>query len=85
MTFTSGNYIKKFYVMSLSTEGSAILDDVPIADIVNKGDSLLLTLTCKDARDETYSTKFDIDFQTISLENRKLAYQYDDFKKTDRE
>jgi len=80
MTFTSGNYIKKFYVMSLS-----ILDDVPIADIVNKGDSLLLTLTCKDARGETYSTKFDIDFQTISLENRKLAYQYDDFKKTDRE
>jgi hypothetical protein len=39
--------------MSLSTEESAILDDVPIADIVNKGDSLLLTLTCKDARGKT--------------------------------
>ena len=60
-SFTSGSYIKKFYVMSLSTEVSAILDDVSIADIVNKGDSLLLTLTCKDARGETYPTKFDID------------------------
>ncbi|HZD81512.1 MAG TPA: hypothetical protein VE076_01435 [Nitrososphaeraceae archaeon] len=43
--------------MSLSTEVSAILDDVSIADIVNKGDSLLLTLTCKDARGEDVSNQ----------------------------
>jgi hypothetical protein len=56
-SFTSGSYIKKFYVMSLSTEVSAILDDVSIADIVNKGDSLLLTLTCKDAKGEDVSNQ----------------------------
>ena len=38
--------------MSLSNEGNAILDGVPIADIVKNGECLILTLICKDARGE---------------------------------
>jgi hypothetical protein len=71
---------KKFYVMSLSNEGNAILDGVPIADIVKNGECLILTLICKDARGEEYTNKFDIDFQAIISENRNVAYQYKSIK-----
>jgi hypothetical protein len=57
--------------MSLSNEGNAILDGVPIADIVKNGECLILTLICKVARGEEYSNKFDIDFQAIISENRE--------------
>ena len=40
--------------MSLSNEGNAILDGVPIADIVKNGECLILNLICKDARGEEY-------------------------------
>ena len=69
---------KKFYVMSLHTQGNAILDGVPIAHIVNNEQHLLVNLVCKDSRGETYTTKFDIDFRKIGREDRKVAYQYED-------
>jgi hypothetical protein len=73
-----GFKVKKFYVMSLHTRGNAILDGIPTEDIVNNGEHLLVNLTCRDARGELYTTKFDIDFHRISSENRNIAYQYDD-------
>jgi hypothetical protein len=62
--------------MSLSNGGNAILDDIPIENIANNGERLLVHLTCKDARGEEYVNKFDIDFQAIISENRNVAYQY---------
>ena len=67
---------KKFYIMSLSNGGNAILDDIPIENIANNGERLLVDLTCKDARGEEYVNKFDIDFQAIISEIRNVAYQY---------
>jgi hypothetical protein len=75
---TSQEFKIKFYVMSLHTQGNAILDGVPIADIVNNEQHLLVNLTCRDARGEMYTTKFDIDFRRIGSENRNIAYQYED-------
>jgi hypothetical protein len=66
---------KKFYIMSLSAGSRTILDDVAIVDIVNRGEYLVVSVTCKDGRGEIYNTKLDIDFQSISSENRKIAYQ----------
>src|SRR6188472_3282331 len=63
---------KKFYIMSLSNGGNAILDDIPIENIANNGERLLVDLTCKDTRGEEYVNKFDIDFQAIISENRML-------------
>jgi hypothetical protein len=68
---------KKFYVISLHTRDNAILDGVPIADTVNNEQHMLVNLTCKDARGEKYSIKFDIDFRRIGSENRNIAYQYE--------
>jgi hypothetical protein len=68
--------IKKFYIMSLSNNGNSILNGVPIQDIINEGQHLLVSLTCKDTKGELYSTSFDMDFQTINSESRKVAYEY---------
>ena len=71
---------KKFYIMSLSAGSRTILDDIAIEDIVNRGEYLLISVTCKDGRGEIYNTKLDIDFQSISSENRKIAYQNNQLK-----
>lgn len=68
--------IRKFYIMSLSNNGNSILNGVPIQDIINEGQHLLVSLTCKDTKGEVYSTRFDMDFQTINSESRKVAYEY---------
>jgi hypothetical protein len=73
-----GSKVKKFYFMSLHTRGNAILDGITIEDIVNNGECLLVNLTCRDARGELYTTKFDIDFRRIGSENIDITYQYDD-------
>ena len=68
--------VRKFYIMSLSNNGNSILDGVPIQDIINEGQHLLVSLICKDTKGEVYSTRFDMDFQTINSESRKVAYEY---------
>ena len=73
--------VRKFYIMSLSNNGNSILNGVPIQDIINDGQHLLVSLTCKDTKGELYSTSFDMDFQTINSESRNVAYEYlRDFK-----
>ena len=81
---TSNDYsftTKKFYIMSLSAGSRTILDEVAIVDIVNRGEYLLVSVTCRDGRGEIYNTKLEIDFQSISSENRKIAYQDNQLKK----
>jgi hypothetical protein len=73
--------VRKFYIMSLSNNGNSILNGVPIQDIINDGQHLIVSLTCKDTKGELYSTSFDMDFQTINSESRNVAYEYlRDFK-----
>jgi len=69
--------IKRFFVLSLGAGGRAFLNDIPIADIVEKKMKLSIVINCKDSRNNPYSQTLDIDFENYLDNDRKLAYQFD--------
>ena len=69
--------MKKFFVMSLSNQGRATLHDIPIAEIVDKGQKLTLKIKCKDARGEDFEpAPLEINFQEINKEDETVAYEF---------
>jgi hypothetical protein len=62
--------------MSLSNQGLATLHDIPIAEIVDKGQKLTLKIKCNDARGEDFEpAPLEINFQEINKKDVTVAYQ----------
>jgi hypothetical protein len=55
------NEESKFFILSLSNQGRAVLTDVPIAKIVEEG-KLSIVIICKYANNKNFSTRFNLDF-----------------------
>jgi hypothetical protein len=67
---------KKFFILSLGSNGRAFLHDIPIAEIVENRLKLSLTIECKDSRNNRYTQNLDIDFKAYLDNDTKVAYQF---------
>lgn len=67
---------KKFYILSLGNQARAFLHGIPIAEIVEKKQKLSVDITCKDARNEPYSSKIPVDFNNVLDDNMIVSYQF---------
>jgi hypothetical protein len=68
---------KNFYIISLSSTSRSILDEVPIAEIIQNKDMLTIKIKCKDSKNEDFEDKLIIDFDELTKENRVIAFQSD--------
>lgn len=69
--------IKRFYILSLSMNGRARFEDVPIEEIIKNKEKLTVHITCKDSRDEEYTQTLDEDFSKLTADGREIGYQFD--------
>jgi hypothetical protein len=67
---------KKFFILSLGTNGRAFLHDIPIAEIVEKKLKISVNIRCKDSRNNPYKQDLEIDFKTYLDTDTKVAYQF---------
>jgi hypothetical protein len=70
------NESKSFYILSLSHEGRALLEGLPIARIVENKSKLFVNISCQYAKSKTFTTKINIDFAEKLKANSSVAYQY---------
>jgi hypothetical protein len=71
-----GSASKRFYILSLGNQARAFLNGIPIAEIVERKQKLSADITCKDARNETYNTKMEVDFSNMLDDNTIVSYQF---------
>jgi len=68
---------KKFFVMSLGTNGRARLDGIPIGHFMNNGGELTIKIQCNDSIQEPFEIELTFDFDSVKKNDRTLAFQYD--------
>lgn len=64
------------YILSLARDSRAVLE-IPISEIISKGQVLKIEITCKDVADRNYKAIIRTDFGEIKGTSTFVAYQYD--------
>ncbi|MBM3911126.1 MAG: hypothetical protein FJ356_05705 [Thaumarchaeota archaeon] len=70
-----------YYIVSLGSNDTSILYEIPISDIVKAKGVLTMQIKCKDSRNKDYITILDLDFEKIEKQNMTIAYQRDNQSK----
>lgn len=71
----AGTFAQKFYILSLGNQGRALLDNLPLSEVINDKQELYLVVDCKDSKGEMYRSEIKIDFAKIINEERTVARQ----------